>query len=154
MVDKKAQFKIQQMAFMLVGIVMFFLLVALFWFSLQSRSLTRQATQLEKDRAVLMSEFLSGSAEFSCGSYCVDTDRMLFLNAHREYEGLWPVSYIKVRKTSPKLEGEVECTPVNYPDDCNVFILSRSCSIPARCVRIGLTLIPLFLIQTARVYAA
>ena len=73
---KKGQFKIQQMSFMLLGVVLFFLLVGLFWIILQSSGLREQATELGRQEAIMMAEFLSGSSEFGCsgdfGSYCVD----------------------------------------------------------------------------------
>ena len=118
----KAQFKIQQMAFMLLAVVLFFILVGLFWVVLQSRNLQQQASSLEEEQAIWLAEFLSGSSEFSCsrdlGSYCVDTDKIIILKNQEEYDDFWPVSYVKVRK----IDGlpEKSCNIANYPD-CNIF---------------------------------
>ena len=118
---KKAQFKIQQMSFMIVAVLLFFILVGLFWIAIQSRTLTEVAGQAEKEQAIILSEFLSGSAEFSCsrelGSYCVDTDKMMVLK-DIDYGDFWPVTYIKI----VKLDGnpEKECDIGNYPD-CNII---------------------------------
>lgn len=107
------------MAFMLVAVVLFFILVGLFWLTLQYRNLQSQAGELERNKAALMAEFLSDSTEFSCGSYCIDTDRLLVLQNNSVYREFWPVSYIRVRKIYP-VQPEKECNIENYPD-CNVF---------------------------------
>lgn len=117
--NKKSQFKVQQMAFMLAAVVLFFVLVALFWITFQYRNLKQEATQLERDKVIQMSEFLSGSTEFSCGSYCIDTDKLIVLMNKSVYKDLWPVSYIRVRKIYPVQE-EKKCSKASYPD-CNVF---------------------------------
>ncbi|MEK6820618.1 MAG: hypothetical protein AABX71_02810 [Nanoarchaeota archaeon] len=115
---KKAQFKIQQMALMLIAVVLFFILVGLFWLALQYRNLQKQALQLEESKSILLSEFLSSSTEFSCGSYCIDTDKMMVLIDRKVYYSLWPVSYIKLRKICPG--GGGECNRENYPN-CSIY---------------------------------
>jgi hypothetical protein len=120
--DKKAQFKIQQMSFMLLAVVLFFILVSLFWLVIQYRNLHKQASQLEESKAVLTSEFLSDSTEFNCGSqsYCIDTDKLMVLSKRSVYEGFWPVSYVKVRKVYPEQGEEKVCNKATYPN-CNLF---------------------------------
>ncbi len=120
----KAQLKIQQMAFMLLGVVLFFLLVVLIWISLQSSKLSEQSTLLKQDQAVLLSQYVSDSTEFSCSSksYCIDTDKLMVLLNKSVYSNFWPVSYIKIRKVFPKQEQEKSCNVVNYPD-CNTYNL-------------------------------
>ncbi len=121
--SKRSQFKIQQMAFMLLAVVLFFILVALIWITIQQRNLHKQATQLEEEKAVFLSEFLSGSSEFSCsremGSYCIDTDKLVVLENMSVYRDFWPVAFIQVRKLDRQVE-EVECSKLNYPN-CNLF---------------------------------
>jgi len=119
---KKAQFKIQQMAFMILAVFLFFILVALFWFAVQNRSLHKEAAFLEEEKAQIISDFLSSSSEFSCSysSYCIDTDKMMVLRGKLVYKEFWPVSFIKVRKTYPKQEEEKECDLNTYPD-CNLY---------------------------------
>jgi len=122
--NKKSQFKIQQMSFMLLAVVLFFILVALFWLAFQYSSLKKQATETSKEQAVLLAEFISGSSEFSCaseqGSYCVDTDKIIVLK-NASYKELWPVSYIKIKKITK--EKEKDCNIANYPNctNFNVF---------------------------------
>ena len=125
---KRGQFKIQQMAFMLLAVILFFILVGLFWLAVQYRTLHKQATQLGESRAVLMSEFVSQSSEFSCGSkdgqYCVDTDKLMILKDRKVYSKFWPVSYIKVRRIYPTQE-ETECNKNNYPN-CSVYNIYKN----------------------------
>ena len=120
---KKAQFKIQQMAFMLVAVFLFFILVALFWLGIQYRNINKQAIFLESEKAGFMSDFLSSSSEFSCtreqGEPCIDTDKIMALKDRSMYKEFWPVAFITVRKLDGKPE-EKECTNENYPD-CNIY---------------------------------
>lgn len=121
MVKNKGQFKIQQMAFMLLGVVLFFGLVAMFFFSIQARNLSSMATELERNKAILMTSFISGATEFSCAGeqYCIDTDKLLVFSNNSMYKEFWPVAYIKVRKISP-ISTDRECNKANYPD-CNIY---------------------------------
>jgi len=122
--SKLSQFKIQQMAFMLLAVTLFFVLVALFWLSIQYKNINKQASELEQNKAVIMAGFLSGTSEFACsremGSYCISTDKLIGLGNKTVYKDFWPVSFIKIRKISPRSEKEIVCSKVNYPD-CNIF---------------------------------
>ena len=119
--SKCSQFKIQQMSFMLLAVVLFFILVALFWLTLQSKNLHKTATQLEEDKAVAVSIFLADSSEFNCASesYCIDTDKIIALMDKSNYNGFWPVSYIKIRRVGNETKDKI-CNKANYPD-CNIY---------------------------------
>ncbi|MBI2630301.1 hypothetical protein HYW76_04305 [Candidatus Pacearchaeota archaeon] len=111
---KKAQLKIQEMSFMLLATVLFFILVGIVYLAIMYRGIHSQKNQVEQDRAIIVSQFISQSGEFSCGSYCVDSDRLMILANITSYKELWPVSYIKVQKVLDKRE--VKCEMGNYPD--------------------------------------
>lgn len=119
---KKGQFKIQQTAFMLLGITLFFVLVGLFFLIFQSQNLREEATSYSKSQSIAVSKFLSSTTEFNCvdEEYCVDTDKLIILK-DKDYRNYWPsdISYIKIRKTFPK-EEVIICTKNNYPD-CNTY---------------------------------
>lgn len=121
MVNKSGQFKIQQMAFMLLGVILFFGLVAMFFFSIQYRNLHSMATELEKNKATLMTSFISGATEFSCAGeqYCVDSDKLMVFTNNSMYKEFWPVAYIKIRKVFP-ISPDRACNKANYPD-CNLY---------------------------------
>ncbi len=117
--SKRSQFKIQQMTFMLIAVVFFFVLVGLFWIGFQYSGLKKNVNQLNEDRTSQIVSYLSSQSEFSCGEdYCIDTDKLLMLNERSVYSEFWPVSYIKVRALDG--ENETSCNKANYPK-CNVY---------------------------------
>jgi len=120
---KKAQFKIQEMAFILLAIVLFFVIVGLFFVAIYSRNLKNIATNAEEGQAILIAQVLAEYPEFSCGSLCLDADRLIVMNKRRKYTNFWPVETIEVRKITK--EEEKECTLENYPD-CNYFKVHNS----------------------------
>jgi len=134
---KKSQFKIQQMSFMLLAIVLFFILVALFYLAIQYRNLQNLAGQQEEEKSFAISQFIADSAEFNCGyeSYCVDSDKIMVLMSHSLYKEFWPVAYIRLRKLGDD-SGEIVCTKANYPD-CNVFNVYENSKIEYNGTGIG-----------------
>jgi len=118
--SKRSQMKIQQMAFMLMAVVLFFILVGLFWLSIQYINLHKEATEAEQEKSIIAASFLGESAEFTCGAYCVDTDKLVVLKERKAYRNFWPFDYILVKKVGK--EDEVECTKANYPD-CNLYTI-------------------------------
>jgi len=127
---KKAQLKIQQMAFMLMVITLFFILVGMFVLVFRYSGLKESATTLEEKNALLLVTKLANSPEFSCGNAfdnvgtnCVDADKaMVLVNRGDKYSGFWgkDITNIEIRKLYPKIEEEVICTLGNYPN-CNVI---------------------------------
>ena len=78
--NKKAQLKIQEMAFFLVAIVLFFVLVGLFVFSIVFSNLSKGATSAAEERTLSSITNLADAPEFSCGEpNCVDADKILGL---------------------------------------------------------------------------
>ncbi len=124
MENKRAQFKIQQMAFMLMAVFILFAIAGLFYFSVISLDLRKQATIVRQQEAMLMAERLAGTAEFTCGeAFCIDADKALMLKENTRYRELWGVTSIKITKLYP-VSGEVECTRGNYPNCGKITILS------------------------------
>jgi len=128
MVNKKAQMKIQQMAFMLMAIFVFFALVGMFVIVFKFTGLRESASVLEEKNAVLLVSRLANSPEFTCGSSfgsgkvnCVDADKVMVLKDHiSDYSNFWGVSNIEIRTTYPILGNDVVCTRSNYPR-CNII---------------------------------
>ena len=110
MVNKKAQLKIQQMAFMLIAVTLFFVLVGMLIFVFRFSSIQESAELLGEKNALLLVTKLANSPEFSCGESfgrssvnCVDSDKVMTLKANIEkYSGFWDVSGIEIRKIYPK----------------------------------------------------
>lgn len=122
----KAQLKIQQMAFMLMAVFIFFVLAGLFYIVIESTSLKKQATLLEKNNAIELARMLASSAEFSCGDYCIDGDRAMVLNKRTAYKNLWAAASIEIRTISAS--NEVLCTELNYPNCTLIKIYDKGVS--------------------------
>jgi len=129
-IDKKGQMKIQQMAFMLMAVTLFFLLVGMFVLVWSFSGLKESATALEEKNTMLLVTKLANSPEFSCGNAfgtgkinCIDADKTMALkDMSDEYSGFWgkDISNIEIRKIYPIDEEEIVCSVGNYPD-CNVI---------------------------------
>lgn len=123
MVLKRAQFKIQQMAFMLVAVFIFFTIVSLFVLQFSLTGIRRSAQELEKEQVIQSLMIWSELPELSCSersSFCIDEDKLYVLNReefNELYKGFWPVSSIKVYKISSDIEELVRCPALN----CNYY---------------------------------
>jgi len=128
--NKKAQLKIQQMAFMLIATTIFFALVGMFVLVFKFSGISESANLAEEKNAILLAEKLANSPEFSCGesfgtkkTNCVDFDKVIMLKENiYKYDRFWGVSNIEIRRIYPKTNGEIKCTRGNYPN-CNVLRL-------------------------------
>ena len=126
--NKKAQIKIQQTAFMLLAITVFFVLVGLFVLVFKIGSIKETATILEEDNAMLLVSRLANSPEFSCGNAfgtskvdCIDADKIMALKESSEkYKDFWGISNIEIRKIYPTDELNIECDSFTYPN-CNII---------------------------------
>jgi len=106
---KKAQMKIQQMAFMIVAVFFFFVLVGLFFLMWQSRSLQQNSANLEQEQAVESLETIANMPELNCDSsesWCVDEDKLKVMTNKSGYSDFWPVESVKVYKIYPKPDVE------------------------------------------------
>jgi hypothetical protein len=127
MTPKKAQLKIQQMAFMLIAVTLFFVLIGMFVLTIYVSELKNSAAILEEKNALLLVTKLANSPEFSCGVIsgsirinCIDADKVMMLRERiSKYRGFWGVENIEIRKIYPKTENK-ECILENYPD-CNTI---------------------------------
>ena len=122
--SKQGQLKIQEMAFFLVAILLFFILVGLFVFSIVFSNISKGATEIAEARTLSSITNLADAPEFSCGEpNCVDADKLMALTQNNKYKNFWPFSSLRVLKSSGfnKTEEEmIKCTITNYPY-CDVF---------------------------------
>ena len=131
--DKLGQVKIQQMAFMLLAVTLFFVLVGLFVLVIRFAGIGDAATALEEKNALLLTTKMANSPEFSCGNVygtgninCIDGDKVMALMKNIEdYDGFWGnrVSNIEIKKIYPEEETKL-CTLGNYPDCNTIRIIS------------------------------
>ena len=134
MINKTGQFKIQQMAFMLIAVVVFFALVGIFVLAFNLSSIKETANLLEEQNAMLLVSKLANSPEFSCGEAfggtrinCMDFDKIMVLKQDiAKYKNFWGISNIEIRKViSPG--ADVSCNLASYPN-CNVIKLVENSS--------------------------
>lgn len=128
MVNKKGQLRIQEMAFMLLAVFLFFTLVGLFALTLVYTNVQDSATKIAEDRTLSSVTALADTPELSCvasKSNCIDGDKLINLVDKSIYGELWPYSSLKVVKFSGfgKRESDLTiCTKANYPN-CDVFYI-------------------------------
>jgi hypothetical protein len=127
--NKKGQMKIQQMAFMLIGVTLFFVLAGLFLLTIYLSSIRQGANDLNEENAKRVVTSLADSPEFSCenafssiGTSCIDFDKVMILKKNiGKYNEFWNVAEIKINKIYPK-ENAMECTESTYPK-CNSLVV-------------------------------
>ncbi len=132
----KGQLKIQQMAFMLMAITLFFVLAGMFVLVFRFSGLKEAATSIEEKNAMLLVSKLANSPEFSCGNAfgsnrinCVDADKVMMLKEKiGEYSNFWGVAEIKIRKIYPD-NGELVCTAANYQKCGVINVLSKEVNL-------------------------
>jgi len=126
MIDKKAQLRIQEMAFMLLAVFLFFTLVGLFVLSIVYTGINDAASRISEERTLSSVISLADSPELSCiaaKSNCIDGDKLISLVGKTTYENFWSFSSLKVIAFSGfgKDEDElIKCTVANYPN-CDLF---------------------------------
>jgi len=116
-VSIRSQLKIQEMAFMLVAVVFFFILVGLFAFSIFYVDLYKEANKISEDRTLSALTNLADTPELSCStskSNCIDADKLISLVRNQDYARFWPFSSLQVVKQSAfkKTESEMELIDV------------------------------------------
>lgn len=113
--SSKSQMKIQQMAFMIVALLLFFVIAGLFFLSYSTSSLKDDAALLKEEQAVTSLKVIATMPELVCeGSYsglCIDEDKAQVM-ANQDYSGFWPVSSIKIYSV--------------YPDFYNISVYSSN----------------------------
>lgn len=122
--NKKSQMKIQEMAFVLMAIMIFFGIVAIFYIKISLSNLRGDVEMQRGEEANELVRRISGTPEFSftageCDS-CIDMDKVLILKERKSYQGFWNLDYLKIETIYPLKNGE--CTRANYPN-CNSITL-------------------------------
>lgn len=125
----KAQMKIQEMIFMILGLAFLLILLFLFYIAFSTGNIRNLAESKLRDSAVTLASGLAGSPELSCpeglgiGSFvCIDADKAAAMANRQEYSKFWDVNSIRIEKVYPISEKKIICSMNNYPD-CNIFII-------------------------------
>ena len=109
------QMKIQQMAFMIVAVFFFFVLVGLFFLGVLFKDIRGSAVQLEREQVISSLRVIADMPELnwdSSKSMMVDEDKLRVMSGDfgRAYDDFWPVASVGVYKIYPEF-GEVKKCP-------------------------------------------
>lgn len=123
----KGQFKIQQMVFILVAVIILFGIVSIFFVSIRFGSLSSEVEEERKGAIFAAIHKMAGTPEFNwiqsddCAA-CIDIDKLILLKNRTAYKDFWKdISLLKVVRIYPNYNVE-ECTLGNYPE-CNSITL-------------------------------
>ena len=116
------QMKIQQMAFMIVAVFFFFILVGLFFLNVQFKSVKGNFANLQKGQAISSLKVIADMPELNYGSgetMTMDEDKLSIMsgNFSSEYKIFWPVASIGVYKIYPTPNKIKKCPSPN----CNFY---------------------------------
>ena len=130
--NKKSQIRIQEMAFMLVGVIMFFAFVGLFGFAIFFNMLRNEAQQTAEAKTLAAIKNLADSPEFYCATSktnCVDADKAMALSDNQNYMKFYSFSRLEIIKSSAFKKNSnnmVKCTMANYPDCEDIVIYDKN----------------------------
>lgn len=125
----KAQLKIQEMAFVLVAIFVFFGLAALFFLTVNLSGVKEQVQDLNQEQAKQLAFQFANTPEFNwyddkCVS-CADSLKALLFKDKRDiYIPYWNIDYLQFEIIYPEKSGE--CTLQNYPDCKTITLVNRT----------------------------
>lgn len=124
--SKRAQIKIQQMAFVLVALVIFLAIVSLFYFSISLSNLRKSASSLQDQEAGELVRKLTSTPEFTLTSrdcsHCIDMDKVFLLKQRKVYDGFWNLDFLQIEKIS--LDNK-ECDNTNYPKCGTITLIDK-----------------------------
>jgi len=122
---KRGQYQIQQMAFMILAIFFFFIMVGIFFVGWQFASMKKGFAAIQEEKAVSALKVLSDSTELNCGqgdSWCIDKDKLIAFGENSGlYHDYWSVASIEVLMVYPN---ENEGDPILCPArGCDFYVL-------------------------------
>ena len=123
-IRKSGQMKIQQMAFMIVAVLIFFVLVGIFFINFQFKDVKKSYLSLEKEQAISSMGVIADMSELNCNSrtsFCLDEDKLLVMSG-KNYDRIWPVQSVEVRKVYPRSDETIACPGPN----CNYYSIYDS----------------------------
>ncbi|MEK6844533.1 MAG: hypothetical protein AABX83_03875 [Nanoarchaeota archaeon] len=117
------------MAFVLVALLIFFSIVALFYFSIAGKGLKESASSLREAEAKELIRKLASSPEFSftastCAN-CIDLDKALLMKYRESYKEFFNLEFLQIEKIYPDSK-KIECDKLNYPDCTTITIIDSN----------------------------
>src|SRR3989338_1769096 len=131
--QRRGQMKIQEMAFVLVALMIFFALVAVFYLSVRGGMLEQRVQDQSDEHAMEAVRQLAATPEFTWSECkgCIDLDKVFILKNQiargARVEALKDYDYLVVETMYPAREGG-ECTPAIYPACNRTSVVTSSAS--------------------------
>lgn len=128
MKPRKAQLKIQEMAFVLVAFIIFFVILGLFYFSVRIADMGDEVKLGKEQKTMELIRKISATPELGwreC-SNCVDLDKALAMKEKNDvysYNKLFDLDYLVIERIYPE-QNEAECQKSNYPS-CNKITIVK-----------------------------
>ncbi|MBU0907416.1 MAG: hypothetical protein KKD18_02475 [Nanoarchaeota archaeon] len=128
--SKKAQMKIQQMAFMLVAIMIFFGMVAIIYFTIVVAKLQGTVDDLREQEAKELARQMAGTPELMFSktgfseSSAVDFDKALALKEQDVYKTkYWNLDFLMIERLYPPPDPTQEWCNINNRETCQKLLL-------------------------------
>jgi len=121
--ERRGQLKVQEMAFVLIALMVFFALAAILYITIRGSLLEQSARDQSDEQALEAVRQIASTPEFTWSECkgCIDLDKVFLLKQQiardASLQGLWDYDYIAVESVYPARVGG-ECTPATYPA-CN-----------------------------------
>lgn len=146
--NKLAQMKIQQMAFMIVAVVVFFAMVAVIYFSISLRGLETKVQELRDDEAREIARQLASSPEFAFTASsdcedCIDLERAFQISQNPNYQNsFWNLNYLALERISPPSSENISCTNLQsyIARTCNQIVIFKDESYATKTAFVSLAI--------------
>ncbi len=120
--SRRGQMKIMQMMFMIVGVVLFFVLVGLFFLRVSFSNLHSGARELAKEQAISSMKTIAEMPELSYDArnpMMLDEDKLTAMSGGlgENYTDFFPVASVEVYKIYPVFSKVIKCPAAN----CNYY---------------------------------
>ena len=125
--SRKGQIKIQEMAFVIVALVIFFAIVSLIVVTIYFSGIKSGAQDVKDESARELVRTLASSPEFSWGacSSCIDKDKLFLIKRYvSNYSDFWGVDYLAIDTVYPQRTGE--CLGNNYPNCKTITLINKT----------------------------
>ena len=134
MKQRKSQLQIQEMAFVLVGLILFFALLMLFFAVFQQAKIKSLAEQVRREETVAKLHTIINMPEFSCReAFCIDEEKLiafsqidkLKIEKYQQKFDKANIVLIKVERVWPLQPGQTQtqCDNSNRPPNCGYHVI-------------------------------
>lgn len=132
----KSQIRVQEMAFMIVGIFIFFILAGLFAFAIFYTNIQKDIRSVKEAQAISSVTNLASSPEFACTGLktnCIDSDKLIALFSNENYLDFYSdflsLDVIKSNAFKKNERDMILCTSENYPNCDKFSFFSKNSSL-------------------------